>query len=55
VARPPCPHFRRHLRLACADTLELDRVLRTLKHDLGALETETQIVLRTTADRRPGV
>jgi Lrp/AsnC family leucine-responsive transcriptional regulator len=46
--------FDWHLRLACADTAELDRVLRTLKREHGALDTETRIVLRTTVDRRPG-
>jgi Lrp/AsnC family transcriptional regulator, leucine-responsive regulatory protein len=45
--------FDWHLRLACRDTAELDGVLRTLKRDLGALDTETRIVLRTQVDRRP--
>jgi Lrp/AsnC family leucine-responsive transcriptional regulator len=45
--------FDWHLRLACADTAELDRVLRTLKREHGALDTETRIVLRTAVDRRP--
>jgi len=44
--------FDWHLRLACRDTAELDRVLRTLKRDLGAGDTETRIVLRTEVDRR---
>jgi Lrp/AsnC family leucine-responsive transcriptional regulator len=46
--------FDWHLRVACADTAALDRLLRTLKRDLGALDTETRIVLRTAVDRRPG-
>jgi len=45
--------FDWHLRLACRDTAELDGVLRMLKRDLGALDTETRIVLRTQVDRRP--
>lgn len=44
--------FDWHLRLACRDTAELDRVLRRLKAELGALDTETRIVLRTAVDRR---
>jgi Lrp/AsnC family transcriptional regulator, leucine-responsive regulatory protein len=44
--------FDWHLRLACRDTAELDRVLRALRADLGALDTETRIVLRTAVDRR---
>ena len=44
--------FDWHLRLACHDTAELDRVLRALRADLGALDTETRIVLRTAVDRR---
>jgi Lrp/AsnC family leucine-responsive transcriptional regulator len=55
VAQHVTGRFDWHLRLACRDTAELDRVLRTLKRDLGALDTETRIVLRTAADRRPRV
>jgi Lrp/AsnC family leucine-responsive transcriptional regulator len=35
------------VRVACRDTGELDRLLRTLRRDLGAERTETRIVLRT--------
>ena len=45
--------FDWHLRVACRDTAELDRLLRTLKRDLGALDPETRIVLRTAVERRP--
>jgi Lrp/AsnC family leucine-responsive transcriptional regulator len=55
VAQHVTGRFDWHLRLACRDTAELDRVLRTLKRELGALDTETRIVLRTAADRRPRV
>jgi Lrp/AsnC family leucine-responsive transcriptional regulator len=34
------------LRVACRDTAELDALLRTLRNRLGALDTETTIVLR---------
>jgi Lrp/AsnC family leucine-responsive transcriptional regulator len=55
VAQHVTGRFDWHLRLACRDTAELDRALRTLKRELGASETETRIVLRTAADRRPRV
>jgi Lrp/AsnC family transcriptional regulator, leucine-responsive regulatory protein len=35
------------LRVACRDTAELDALLRTLRNRLGALDTETTIVLRS--------
>jgi Lrp/AsnC family leucine-responsive transcriptional regulator len=35
------------LRVACRDTAELDRLLRTLKHQLGAASTATTIILRS--------
>ena len=35
------------LRVACRDTAELDVLLRTLRMDLGAADTETTIVLRS--------
>ncbi|HSD76913.1 MAG TPA: Lrp/AsnC family transcriptional regulator [Solirubrobacteraceae bacterium] len=54
VAQHVTGRFDWHMRLACRDTAELDRVLRTLKRELGAVDTETRIVLRTAADRRPG-
>jgi Lrp/AsnC family leucine-responsive transcriptional regulator len=41
--------FDYHLQVACADTAELDRLLRTLKRDLGVEHTETRVVLRTAA------
>jgi Lrp/AsnC family transcriptional regulator, leucine-responsive regulatory protein len=34
------------LRVACRDTAELDILLRTLRNRLGAMDTETTIVLR---------
>jgi Lrp/AsnC family leucine-responsive transcriptional regulator len=34
------------LRVACRDTAELDALLRTLRNRLGALDTDTTIVLR---------
>jgi Lrp/AsnC family transcriptional regulator, leucine-responsive regulatory protein len=34
------------LRVACRDTAELDLLLRTLRLKLGAVDTETKIVLR---------
>ena len=39
--------FDYQLRVACRDTAELDRVLRHLKRDGGATETETRVVLRS--------
>jgi Lrp/AsnC family leucine-responsive transcriptional regulator len=35
------------LRVACRDTAELDTLLRTLRRQLGASDTETKIVLRS--------
>jgi len=35
------------LRVACRDTAELDALLRTLRNRLGALDTETTVVLRS--------
>ena len=35
------------LRVACRDTAELDLLLRVLRHKLGAMDTETKIVLRS--------
>jgi Lrp/AsnC family leucine-responsive transcriptional regulator len=35
------------LRVACADTAELDALLRALRLRLGAADTETKIVLRS--------
>jgi hypothetical protein len=35
------------LRVACRDTAELDVLLRTLRMELGAADTETKIVLRS--------
>ena len=35
------------LRVACRDTAELDALLRTLRNRLGALDTETTIILRS--------
>jgi Lrp/AsnC family leucine-responsive transcriptional regulator len=35
------------LRVACRDTSELDVLLRTLRRNLGAADTETKIVLRS--------
>jgi Lrp/AsnC family leucine-responsive transcriptional regulator len=35
------------LRVACRDTAELDALLRTLRNRLGALDTDTTIVLRS--------
>ncbi len=37
------------LRVACRDTAELDALLRTLRNDLGALDTDTTIILRSGA------
>jgi Lrp/AsnC family leucine-responsive transcriptional regulator len=34
------------LRVACRDTAELDTLLRTLRNELGALDTDTTIILR---------
>ena len=39
------------LRVACRDTAELDRLLRHLKRDGGATETETRVVLRSAFTR----
>ncbi len=35
------------LRVACRDTAELDVLLRTLRMELGAADTETKIILRS--------
>lgn len=42
------------LRVVCRDAAELDALLRRLKREAGAAETETRIVLRTALRRRPG-
>ena len=39
------------LRVACHDTAELDTLLRTLRNELGALDTDTTVVLRSGAPR----
>ena len=39
------------LRVACRDTAELDRLLRQLKTQLGVVETETRVVLRSAIAR----
>ena len=43
--------FDYHLQVACADTTELDRMLRTLKRDFGVAHTETRVVLKTARTR----
>ena len=43
--------FDYQLRVACHDTLELDRLLRQLKTELGASATETRVVLRSAIAR----
>jgi Lrp/AsnC family leucine-responsive transcriptional regulator len=43
--------FDYHVRVACADVDELDATVRTVR-DAGAAQTETRIVLRSTAFRR---
>jgi Lrp/AsnC family transcriptional regulator, leucine-responsive regulatory protein len=43
--------FDYQLRVACRDTAELDRLLRHLKRDGGASETETRVVLRSAFTR----
>ena len=35
------------LRVVCRDTAELDQLLRRLRRQLGALDTETKLVLRS--------
>jgi Lrp/AsnC family leucine-responsive transcriptional regulator len=35
------------LRVACRDTAELDALLRTLRNRMGALDTETTVILRS--------
>jgi Lrp/AsnC family leucine-responsive transcriptional regulator len=40
------------LRVRCADAGELDALLRRLKRECGAADTETRIVLRTALRRR---
>jgi Lrp/AsnC family leucine-responsive transcriptional regulator len=45
--------FDYQLRVACRDTSELDRLLRTLKRDAGVAETETRVVLRMALRRGP--
>jgi Lrp/AsnC family leucine-responsive transcriptional regulator len=41
------------LRVACRDTADLDRLIRTLKTKGGVVETDTRLALRTVI-RRPG-
>jgi Lrp/AsnC family transcriptional regulator, leucine-responsive regulatory protein len=43
--------FDYHLRVACADVDELDQTVRTIRERAGAAQTETRIVLRSTAYR----
>jgi Lrp/AsnC family leucine-responsive transcriptional regulator len=43
--------FDYQLRVACRDTAELDRLLRHLKTQLGVVETETRVVLRSAIAR----
>ena len=43
--------FDYQLRVACRDTAELDRLLRQLKTQLGVVETETRVVLRSALAR----
>ena len=43
--------FDYHLQVACTDTAELDRMLRTLKRKLGVEHTETRVVLTTAVTR----
>jgi Lrp/AsnC family transcriptional regulator, leucine-responsive regulatory protein len=43
--------FDYHVRVACADVDELDETVRAVRH-AGAAQTETRIVLRSTAFRR---
>jgi len=43
--------FDYQLRVACRDTAELDRLLRQLKTQLGVVETETRVVLRSAIAR----
>ena len=43
--------FDYQLRVACRDTLELDRLLRQLKRERGVTETETRVVLRSAFTR----
>jgi Lrp/AsnC family leucine-responsive transcriptional regulator len=43
--------FDYHLQVACADTTELDTMLRTLKRELGVEHTETRVVLKTARAR----
>lgn len=38
--------FDYHMQVACQDTAELDRLLRTLKRKLGVEHTETRVVLK---------
>jgi Lrp/AsnC family leucine-responsive transcriptional regulator len=38
--------FDYHLQVACTDTAALDRLLRTLKRELGVEHTETRVVLK---------
>jgi Lrp/AsnC family leucine-responsive transcriptional regulator len=41
--------FDYQLRVACADADDLDRTVRALRQSAGAAQTETRIVLRSTA------
>ncbi len=40
--------FDYQVRVACLDRDDLDRTVRALRRDGGAMQTETRIVLRTT-------
>ena len=40
------------LRIACRDPVELDELIRSLNDDVGAIETETRILLRDVLKRR---
>jgi Lrp/AsnC family leucine-responsive transcriptional regulator len=44
--------FDYHLRVTCTDVDELDHTVRAVRQDAGAAQTETRIVLRSTAYQR---
>ncbi len=46
--------FDYQLRVACSDTTALDALIKSLKTNGGASETDTRIALRTVV-RRPGI
>ena len=43
--------FDYQIRVACLDPADLDALIRTLKADAGAIESETRIALRTVVRR----